>query len=87
MAGARSVLAVLGAAGHVTVFNTFGIWGGASALDVVGSEFWSSFGGSLAGTSGAESKLCARAVFAASKQLTRIMQRFDLCAVQGAVFG
>ena len=45
MAGARSVLAVLGAAGHVAVFNTFGIWGGASALDVVASEFCSSFGG------------------------------------------
>ena len=72
LVGARSVLAALDAAGHLAGSNTFAIWAGTSALDVVGSELCSSFGGSLAGTSGAESKLCARAVFAASMQLTPI---------------
>jgi hypothetical protein len=61
MAGARSVSVVLGDTGHFAGSNTFGIWGGTSAPDVVGSD--SSFrGGSLAGTSGVESKL-ARAPF------------------------
>ena len=72
MAGARSVLAALGAAGHLAG-SKYLAFEPAHRRYVVGSELCSSFrGGSLAGTSGGESKLCVRVVFAASMQLTPI---------------